>query len=108
MLVYLGEENVCCLHSRLALALCIYSWHLVFYVVAAVSECVSGFSVISVEMENVTCSTCGNGENCENMLVCDGCDDVCHVYCLILPLADNQRNEWRCPKCIAKVTTFLL
>lgn len=55
-----------------------------------------------LSMENVTCSTCGNGENCENMLVCDGCDDVCHVYCLILPLADNQRNEWRCPKCIAK------
>lgn len=61
---------------------------------------------LCVQMENVTCSTCGNGENRENMLVCDGCDDVCHVYCLILPLTDNQRNEWRCPKCIAKVTTF--
>jgi histone demethylase JARID1 len=35
------------------------------------------------------------------MLLCDGCDDSYHTFCLMPPLAEIPKGEWRCPKCIA-------
>ena len=49
------------------------------------------------------CHTCGRGDGEEYMLLCDGCDDAFHTYCLIPPLADIPKGDWRCPKCIQKV-----
>lgn len=46
------------------------------------------------------CHTCGRGDGEEYMLLCDGCDDAFHTYCLIPPLADIPKGDWRCPKCI--------
>ena len=35
------------------------------------------------------------------MLLCDGCDDSYHTFCLMPPLAEIPKGDWRCPKCIA-------
>ncbi|XP_060607947.1 lysine-specific demethylase 5A-like isoform X1 [Ruditapes philippinarum] len=46
------------------------------------------------------CHTCGRGDGEEYMLLCDGCDDAFHTYCLIPPLSEIPKGDWRCPKCI--------
>lgn len=62
-----------------------------------------------LQVDGALCSTCGATGGYENMLMCDGCEEVCHIDCLILPLTDNSKIEWRCTKCIAKVIhDFLL
>ena len=42
------------------------------------------------------------------MLLCDGCDDSYHTYCLIPPLASVPRGDWRCPRCVAEVSNKLI
>lgn len=51
------------------------------------------------------CMVCGNGESEESILLCDGCDDGYHTFCLIPPLTSVPKGEWRCPKCIAAVVS---
>uniref|UniRef100_A0A671RF92 [histone H3]-trimethyl-L-lysine(4) demethylase n=1 Tax=Sinocyclocheilus anshuiensis TaxID=1608454 RepID=A0A671RF92_9TELE len=36
------------------------------------------------------------------LLLCDGCDDSYHTFCLIPPLHDVPKGDWRCPKCLAQ------
>lgn len=48
------------------------------------------------------CLICSGGEHEEKMLLCDGCDDSCHTYCLIPPLVDIPKGDWLCPKCIVE------
>lgn len=36
------------------------------------------------------------------MLLCDGCDDSYHTFCLMPPLAEIPKGDWRCPKCVAE------
>ena len=52
------------------------------------------------------CHTCSRGDGEEYMLLCDGCDDAFHTYCLIPPLNDIPKGDWRCPKCIQQVRTI--
>ena len=49
------------------------------------------------------CHTCGKGDGEDHMLLCDGCDDAYHTYCLIPPIQEIPKGDWRCPKCVAKV-----
>ncbi len=49
------------------------------------------------------CRMCGRGDEDEKLLLCDGCDDNYHTFCLIPPLTDPPKGNWRCPKCIAEV-----
>lgn len=35
------------------------------------------------------------------MLLCDGCDDSYHTFCLMPPLQEIPKGDWRCPKCVA-------
>lgn len=51
------------------------------------------------------CMVCGNGESEECILLCDGCDDGYHTFCLVPPLTAVPKGEWRCPKCIAAVVS---
>lgn len=50
------------------------------------------------------CAVCSKGDNEEYMLLCDGCDDAFHTFCLIPALTDIPKGDWRCPKCVAKVS----
>ena len=45
------------------------------------------------------CLICSRGDSEENMLLCDGCDDSYHTFCLMPPIAEIPKGDWRCPKC---------
>ncbi|KAJ8258050.1 hypothetical protein GJAV_G00192630 [Gymnothorax javanicus] len=48
------------------------------------------------------CLVCGSGSDEDRLLLCDGCDDSYHTFCLIPPLQEVPRGDWRCPKCLAQ------
>ncbi|XP_046747489.1 lysine-specific demethylase lid isoform X3 [Diprion similis] len=48
------------------------------------------------------CHNCGRGDTEESMLLCDGCDDSYHTFCLMPPLTEIPKGDWRCPKCVAE------
>lgn len=48
------------------------------------------------------CHTCDRGDGEEKMLLCDGCDDSYHIFCLVPPLEEIPKGDWRCPKCVAE------
>lgn len=54
-------------------------------------------------MDLVVCLVCGSGADEDRLLLCDGCDDSYHTFCLIPPLLDVPKGDWRCPKCLAQV-----
>lgn len=45
------------------------------------------------------CLICSRGDSEENMLLCDGCDDSYHTFCLMPPIVEIPKGDWRCPKC---------
>eukprot|EP01119_Soliformovum_irregulare_P015872 TRINITY_DN4531_c0_g1_i2.p1 TRINITY_DN4531_c0_g1~~TRINITY_DN4531_c0_g1_i2.p1 ORF type:complete len:770 (-),score=257.37 TRINITY_DN4531_c0_g1_i2:86-2395(-) len=47
----------------------------------------------------VLCQVCQSGENEDELLLCDQCDDGCHIKCLDPPLDAVPSGEWYCPKC---------
>lgn len=48
------------------------------------------------------CHNCTRGDGEEAMLLCDGCDDSYHTFCLVPPLADIPKGDWRCPRCVVE------
>ncbi|XP_032334970.1 lysine-specific demethylase 5D isoform X2 [Camelus ferus] len=46
------------------------------------------------------CRMCARGDEDEKLLLCDGCDDSYHIFCLLPPLPEIPRGVWKCPKCI--------
>jgi len=67
-----------------------------------VSALFTMFSFV-VQVDLVICLVCGSGGDEDRLLLCDGCDDSYHTFCLIPPLHDVPRGDWRCPKCLAQV-----
>lgn len=63
---------------------------------------------VFAQVDMYYCHTCGRGDGEEYMLLCDGCDDAFHTYCLIPPLSDIPKGDWRCPKCIQQVSIYLI
>uniref|UniRef100_A0A671W4Y9 [histone H3]-trimethyl-L-lysine(4) demethylase n=1 Tax=Sparus aurata TaxID=8175 RepID=A0A671W4Y9_SPAAU len=53
-------------------------------------------------VDSFVCRMCGRGDDDEKLLLCDGCDDNYHTYCLLPPLTDPPKGNWRCPKCVAE------
>uniref|UniRef100_A0AAY4EY34 [histone H3]-trimethyl-L-lysine(4) demethylase n=1 Tax=Denticeps clupeoides TaxID=299321 RepID=A0AAY4EY34_9TELE len=53
-------------------------------------------------VEQYMCLACGGGGEEDRLLLCDGCDDSYHTFCLIPPLHDVPKGDWRCPKCLAQ------
>jgi len=60
--------------------------------------------VFSLQVEQYICLVCGGGGDEDRLLLCDGCDDSYHTFCLIPPLHDVPKGDWRCPKCLAQVS----
>jgi len=56
-----------------------------------------------VTIENIECLVCGRGDDEAMILLCDGCDDSYHTYCLFPPLKEIPKGDWRCPMCISEV-----
>uniref|UniRef100_I3KK72 Bromodomain adjacent to zinc finger domain, 2A n=1 Tax=Oreochromis niloticus TaxID=8128 RepID=I3KK72_ORENI len=50
----------------------------------------------------VTCQVCKKGDNDECLLLCDGCDRGCHMYCLRPKITQIPEGDWFCPTCVAK------
>ena len=61
-------------------------------------------NVFYEQIETYMCHTCGRGDAEDCLLLCDGCDDSFHTFCLIPPLPEVPKGDWRCPSCVAKVT----
>uniref|UniRef100_A0A8C2WPD3 [histone H3]-trimethyl-L-lysine(4) demethylase n=1 Tax=Cyclopterus lumpus TaxID=8103 RepID=A0A8C2WPD3_CYCLU len=62
----------------------------------------SRYKKIIPPVDLVVCLVCGSGGDEERLLLCDGCDDSYHTFCLIPPLPDIPKGDWRCPKCLAQ------
>uniref|UniRef100_A0A673YIL3 [histone H3]-trimethyl-L-lysine(4) demethylase n=1 Tax=Salmo trutta TaxID=8032 RepID=A0A673YIL3_SALTR len=54
------------------------------------------------QVDQYMCLVCGSGSEEDRLLLCDGCDDSYHTFCLIPPLHDVPKGDWRCPKCLAQ------
>ena len=55
------------------------------------------------KIEHIKCLVCDRGDDEAFMLLCDGCDDSYHTFCLYPPLKEIPKGEWRCPMCIAQI-----
>lgn len=65
----------------------------------------SGFCLSCAQVDQYMCLVCGSGTAEDRLLLCDGCDDSYHIFCLIPPLHDVPKGDWRCPRCLAQVLT---
>ncbi|XP_013916231.1 PREDICTED: lysine-specific demethylase 5C-like isoform X3 [Thamnophis sirtalis] len=51
-------------------------------------------------IESYVCRICTRGDEDDKLLLCDGCDDNYHIFCLLPPLPEIPKGVWRCPKCV--------
>uniref|UniRef100_A0AAY4CYT1 Bromodomain adjacent to zinc finger domain protein 2A n=1 Tax=Denticeps clupeoides TaxID=299321 RepID=A0AAY4CYT1_9TELE len=49
----------------------------------------------------VTCQICHKGDNDEYLLLCDGCDRGCHMFCLRPKVTQVPEGDWFCPTCVS-------
>eukprot|EP00039_Didymoeca_costata_P018008 m.331728 g.331728 ORF g.331728 m.331728 type:complete len:1565 (+) comp16789_c0_seq1:290-4984(+) len=48
------------------------------------------------------CEVCGSGNDEDQLLLCDECDQGFHLYCLTPPLTKIPKGDWRCPLCLVE------
>ncbi|XP_031801143.1 lysine-specific demethylase 5C-like isoform X1 [Sarcophilus harrisii] len=51
-------------------------------------------------VDSYVCRICARGDEDDKLLLCDGCDDNYHIFCLLPPLPEIPKGVWRCPKCV--------
>ncbi|KAK0146482.1 Bromodomain adjacent to zinc finger domain protein 2B [Merluccius polli] len=51
------------------------------------------------------CQLCGRGDHEDRLLLCDGCDQGCHTYCLRPRISSVPEGDWFCPACLAKASS---
>uniref|UniRef100_A0A8C5XLQ2 Bromodomain adjacent to zinc finger domain 2A n=1 Tax=Microcebus murinus TaxID=30608 RepID=A0A8C5XLQ2_MICMU len=49
-----------------------------------------------------TCLVCRKGDNDEFLLLCDGCDRGCHIYCHRPKMEAVPEGDWFCTVCLAQ------
>lgn len=54
-----------------------------------------------------TCLVCRKGDNDEYLLLCDGCDRGCHIYCHRPKMEAVPEGDWFCAVCLAQVRLLL-
>ena len=42
------------------------------------------------------CLICGNDDDHNNLMLCEGCNDEYHTYCLSPPLPEVPHDDWYC------------
>jgi len=55
---------------------------------------------ITYPADDTVCEECKLGDNAEQLMLCDGCDDGYHSYCV--KLKEVPKGDWFCSKCLAK------
>jgi hypothetical protein len=55
---------------------------------------------ITYPEDDTVCEECKLGDNAEQLMLCDGCDDGYHSYCV--KLKKVPKGDWFCSKCLAK------
>lgn len=45
------------------------------------------------------CMICGKDNNHKKLMLCEGCDDGYHIYCLTPSLSAVPDDDWYCPSC---------
>ncbi|XP_075810646.1 bromodomain adjacent to zinc finger domain protein 2A isoform X3 [Microtus pennsylvanicus] len=53
-------------------------------------------------INKVTCLVCRKGDNDEFLLLCDGCDRGCHIYCHRPKMEAVPEGDWFCTVCLAQ------
>ncbi|XP_043535263.1 lysine-specific demethylase 5C-like [Chiloscyllium plagiosum] len=53
--------------------------------------------------EAYICIICSRHVDEEKLVLCEGCEDSYHTFCLIPPLPEIPKGDWRCPKCVVEV-----
>lgn len=53
-------------------------------------------------LADYTCFICQKYHREDMMLICNGCNDTYHTFCLKPPLSAVPDGDWRCPGCIAE------
>jgi hypothetical protein len=65
----------------------------------SVLECAAKLESIPDETSFGTgCLTCGEDDDHANLLLCEGCNDEYHTYCLDPPLRAVPTGDWFCGK----------
>lgn len=59
--------------------------------------------VLPPQVDSYICRICSRGDEDDKLLLCDGCDDNYHIFCLLPPLPEIPKGIWRCPKCVMAV-----
>ena len=66
----------------------------------ATADDLEAFGYTAEELESL-CSRCGNGENEEDLLLCDGhCGTATHTFCL--GLSSVPHSDWWCATCVSE------
>ena len=60
---------------------------------------IGGGAPVVVAPEDVRCKVCGRADDESRMLLCDGCDDGYHMFCLRPKLTRVPEGSWYCERC---------
>uniref|UniRef100_A0A674JPH2 Bromodomain adjacent to zinc finger domain 2A n=1 Tax=Terrapene triunguis TaxID=2587831 RepID=A0A674JPH2_9SAUR len=57
-------------------------------------------------VNKVTCLVCRKGDDDEHLLLCDGCDRGCHLYCHRPRMTEVPDGDWFCSVCVSQVREY--
>jgi len=58
-----------------------------------------GKMVDMLAIVSAACQVCSSKDDEDSMLLCDGCDDGCHTYCMTPVMEEVPEGDWFCKKC---------
>ncbi|KAK4807294.1 hypothetical protein QYF61_006355 [Mycteria americana] len=53
-----------------------------------------------------TCLVCRRGDDDEHLLLCDGCDRGCHLYCHRPKMTEVPEGDWFCSVCVSRAGEY--
>ncbi|XP_014814837.1 PREDICTED: bromodomain adjacent to zinc finger domain protein 2A [Calidris pugnax] len=57
-------------------------------------------------VNRVTCLVCRRGDDDEHLLLCDGCDRGCHLYCHRPKMTEVPEGDWFCSVCVSRAGQY--
>lgn len=96
-----GEENIVadCL-SRCSSAMCLTtSLEASLIQACALSSLWPQHAPSQRALDQIPCTVCGDCEGHDNLVICDKCDRLFHLRCLVPPQSTVPSGTWICPAC---------